>query len=433
MPHLIAVRSLNDWLPLRMCLTFLAVATTLFASAAEPGFEGLDLTRDWPWWRGPTHDGIAAAGQTPPLIWSDTENILWTAPVPGRGHGSPTVVGEHVYLAFADAERETQGLQCFDRKTGQRLWSTDLHSGGFDRKENKKSSLASCSVCCDGQRLYIGFLHAGAVHATCLTRGGETVWRKKVSDFVNHQGFGASPLRYKSLVIIAADNKGGGAMKAFDAKTGLSVWKVERPKLPNYTSPIVLNIGGRDQLILIGCDAVTSFDPLTGKTLWETAGATTECVTTTITDGERIFTSGGYPKNHISAVFADGSGKLAWEKPLRVYVPSMLVRNGHLYGVLDAGVATCLKSDTGAEVWKERIAGTFSSSLVMVNDTLMATSETGKTYLFRATPEGFQSLGENSLGDEAFGTPAVCGSRIYHRIARQVEGKRQEFVVCIGK
>ena len=104
---------------------------------------------------------------------------------------------------------------------------------------------------------------------------------------------------------------------------------------------------GRDQLLLSGCNLVSSFDPLTGKTLWEIKGATTECVTSAVTDGERVFCSGGYPKNHVAAVLADGSGKIVWENKDRVYVPSLLRCDGHLFGVLDAGVGGLLEKRHG--------------------------------------------------------------------------------------
>jgi outer membrane protein assembly factor BamB len=152
-----------------------------------------------------------------------------------------------------------------------------------------------------------------------------------------------------------------------------------------------------------------------------------------VTDGKRVFTSGGYPKNHMSAVLADGSGKLAWETGTRVYVPSLLVRDGHLYGVLDAGFAACWRCDTGKEVWKERLDGTFSASPVLVGERVFATNESGKTFVFKATPDGFTQVAVNKLGEEVYATPAVCGNRIYMRAASQANGKRQEHLYCIGK
>ena len=387
---------------------------------------------DWPWWRGPNRNGIAAADQHPPLTWSETENVLWKSPVPGRGHGSPTVVGDQVFLATAEHDREVQSVLCFDRNTGKQLWQTEIHQGGFETKGNGRSSLASSTVACDGPRIYINFLHAGAIHTTALDRSGKQVWQTKITDYILHQGFGSSPAVYGSLLLVSADNKGTGAIAALNRETGDIVWKQPRPQTPNYTSPIVLKVAGREQLIFTGCDLVTSFDPLTGKKFWEIEGSTTECVTSTVTDGNLIFTSGGYPTNHISAIAADGSGKIAWKNNMRVYVPSMLVRDGYLYTVLDAGVAMCWKCDTGEEVWKGRIEGTFSASPVMVGEHIFATSEAGKTYIYKASPAGFELVGDNQLGSDVYATPTIVGSRIYMRVATQRDGKRVESLYCLG-
>lgn len=387
---------------------------------------------DWPWWRGPQRNGIAAADQTPPLKWSESENILWKSPVPGRGHGSPTVVGDQVFLATAEHDREVQSVLCFDRITGKRKWQTEVHRGGFETKGNSKSSLASSTVACDGERVYINFLNSGAIYTTALDLQGKQVWQTKITDYILHQGFGSSPSVYDSLLLVSADNKGTGAIAALNRQNGDIVWKQPRPKMPNYTSPIVLNVAGKDQLIFSGCDLVTSFDPLTGKKFWEVEGSTTECVTSTVTDGKLIFTSGGYPTNHISAVAADGSGKVVWKNNTRVYVPSMLVRDGYLYTVLDAGVAMCWKCDTGEEVWKGRIEGTFSASPVMVGDLLFATSEAGKTYILKASPAAFELVGDNQLGTDVYATPTFCGNRIYLRAAAMNDGKREESLYCIG-
>jgi outer membrane protein assembly factor BamB len=399
----------------------------------EPITQGPD---DWPWWRGPQRNGIAAANQTPPLRWSETENVLWKARVPGRGHGSPTVVGDQVFLATAEHDKEVQSVLCYDRRTGQQLWQTEIHRGGFETKggkPNPKSSLASSTVACDGKRLFINFLNDSAIYTTALTRDGKILWQTKITDYVLHQGFGSSPGLWQSLVLVTADNKGTGRIAGLNRATGKVIWKQDRPQTPNYASPIVLKVAGRDQLVLTGCDLVASFDPLTGNKLWEIAGSTTECVTSTVTDGEHIFTSGGYPKHHVSAVRADGSGKVVWEHKDRIYVPSLLVHEGHLYGVMDSGVAVCWKCDTGKEVWKSRLDGAYTASPVLVGEHIYATNETGRTTIFKASPQGLTQVAENSLGDEVLATPTICGSRIYMRVAHNVKGDRQEMLHCVGK
>ena len=410
------------------------VADSVVAADPKPAPAGEPITvgpADWPWWRGPNRNGVAEANQKVPLKWSDKENILWKAPVPGRGHGSPTVVGDQVFLATAETDKEIQSVQCLDRLTGKQLWITKVHQGGFEKKGNAKASLASSSVACDGKRVCVNFLHNAAIYTTALDREGKQLWQHKVTDYTLHQGFGSSPAIYKSLVIVSADNKGTGVLVGLDRETGKEVWKRDRPKQPNYASPIILEIGGKDQLLFIGCDLVTSLEPLTGAKIWEVKGSTTECVTSTVTDGKHIYTSGGYPRNHISAFVADGSGKLAWDNNTRVYVPSMLIKDGFLYAILDAGIAMCWKSDTGREMWKGRLTGTFSASPVLVGDKIFATNEGGKTFVIKANPKDFELLGENQLGSEVFASPAICGDCIYLRVAEMQNGQRQEMLYCI--
>jgi hypothetical protein len=111
----------------------------------------------------------------------------------------------------------------------------------------------------------------------------------------------------------------------------------------------------------------------------------------------------------------------------------MIVHDGHLYAVLDAGVAMCWNCADGTEKWKQRLGGTFSASLVLAGDRLYACNEEGQVFVFRATPEKFESLGQNQLGSSVFATPVICGGKIYHRVAQEVEGRLQEFVYCLGE
>ena len=300
------------------------------------------------------------------------------------------------------------------------------------RKPNEKASLASSTVATDGHRLFINFLNDNAVYTTAIDLSGNMLWQRKITDYILHQGYGSSPAVYEHLVIVSADNKSGGTIVGLNRETGEVVWRRERPEKPNYASPVIMNVAGREQLIFTGCDLVTSLDPLTGEQLWEIEGATTECVTTSVTDGKHVFTSGGFPKNHISAVAADGSGKVVWEINTRAYVPSFLQRAGFLFTALDAGIATCFSCATGDEVWKGRLGGTFSSSPVMVGDLIYATNEEGITHIFKANPQKFEKVGENKLGESVFATPAICGGRIYTRVAHEEDGKRQEYLYCIG-
>lgn len=387
---------------------------------------------DWPAWRGPTGDGHAVGAQKLPVKWSETENVIWRAPVRGRGHSSPTVVGDRLYIATADAATSEQLVVCYDRATGKLLWETVVHRGPLESGNHRNASPASSTVAWDGERLHITFLHAKAIHATALDRTGKILWQTRVADYAVHQGFGASPVVHESVVLVAADSRAGGTIAGLDRRTGKILWSQSRPKIANYPSIAVVRAAGRTQAILGGCNLVTSYDPLTGKKLWEHEGSTEETVVTAVTDGSRVFLSGGYPRSHVAAIEADGSGKIAWQNPSRVYVPAMLVRDRHVYATLDAGHAVCWNSATGEELWREKVDKDFYASPVMAGTRVYATSLRGVTSVFEATPQKFTLLAQNQLGDESFATPALAGNRIYLRGSKKGE-TRQEFLWCIGE
>ncbi len=407
----------------------------LFLVQALPGrADDGSLQRDWPWWRGPTRNGIAAPNQQPPTRWAETKNILWKSAVPGRGHGSPVVCGNRVFLQTAQLESEIQSVLCFERHTGKQLWQTPVHKGGLDKNLNEKNTLASSTPACDGEHVFVNFLNAGAIYTTALDIQGRQLWQTKISVCVLHEGFSSSPAIYQSLVIVAADSESGGALAGLDRVTGEIRWTIKRPALPNYASPVILAAAGREQLLLPGCDLVSSLDPLSGKKLWEIAGATTECVTSLVTDGNLVFTIGGYPRQHLAAVRADGSGKVVGEHKLRIYVPSMIVHDGYLYAIVDgAGIAMCWDCATGKEMWKARLGGTFSASLVLAGKHLYAVNEAGKAFVFQADPKAFTQVAENRLGDECLATPALCGSRMFLRVAETRDGRRQEWLYCVAE
>lgn len=386
---------------------------------------------DWPWWRGPHRNGVAVEHDDLPLEWNADRNIKWKTAVPGRGHSAPIIVGDQIFLTTCNETVGSQSLLSFNRGTGEQLWETVIHPSGAMQK-NLKSSAASGSAACDGERVFVAFACNDAAYVSATSLDGELLWQKELCDYVVHQGYGASPAIYRSTVIVSADNKAGGRLAALDVETGEFVWKRERPEKPNYSSPIIVHSAGRDQLIMTGCDQVVSYDPATGETLWEIAGATTECVTSTVTDGQLVYSSGGYPRNHISAVRADGSNEVVWESKDRVYVPSLVLRDGHLYGVLDAGIAACWNCETGELKWKARLSGTFSASPVLVGERIYATNEEGETYVFLADPDAFEQVAMNRLGEQTLATPTIARGEIFIRTAIWRDDLRQEYLYCIS-
>lgn len=391
---------------------------------------------DWRTWRGPRGNGIAAEGQDPPVKWSETENVLWKTDIPGRGHSSPTLVGDRIFLTTADEKEQVQSVIAFDRKTGKQLWKADIHRGGFPRKIHPKNSHATSTIASDGERLFASFFNGEAVHVTALDLDGNRVWQKNVGPLrpQDYQhGYAPSPTLHKSLVIVAVDCNVEGALLALEARTGKEAWRTVRPAETSFSSPIVARISGRDQLLLSGGEMVAGYDPETGKMLWSCAATTKVTAGTMVWDGELVFASGGFPKPGTFCVRAGGEARVVWQNPKKCYEQSMLVHDGYVYAVDDGGIAFCWKGADGSEMWSARLGGKPNASPVLAGGRLYVTIEKGTTFIFKPTPAGYEEVGRNTLGGDTFATPVICGGRIYLRAGRTEGGLRRESLYCIGK
>ncbi len=389
---------------------------------------------DWPWWRGPNYNGTTT-GQEPPTEWSETKNVLWKTPVPGRGHSSPTIVGDTIYMATADEQKQVQSVLAFDRATGKPRWKRDVSQGGFPRT-HPNNTHATCTVACDGKHVFAAFHHHAKVTLTALDLDGKPAWEKVVGPFdpqLYEYGYAPSPLLYDDLVIVSGDYEDGGWIKAFERATGKPAWQTDRPEKLSFSSPIVANVAGRDQLLISGCEKVSSYDPATGKLLWAVAGTTMATCGTMVWDGDTVYASGGYPRKQTIAVKADGSGEILWTNTQKCYEQSMLATGGHVYAVTDNGIAFCWHGQTGEELWRERLVGPVSASPVLANGHVYATNEKGTTFVFAATPDEFRPVAKNQLGTESFATQTFVGNKIYARVANRGPGGRQEMLYCIGK
>jgi outer membrane protein assembly factor BamB len=414
-------------MPTRLLVPALICAA--LAPAAEPTLP--DVARDdWPWWRGPTLDN-KSRDHSVPTKWSRTENVVWKAPVPGRGHSSPVLWGDRIFLTTADEAAQTQRVLAFDRKTGKALWDITVHTGGFEKK-HEKNSHASATPACDGKRVYSAFVNSNALHVTATDLDGKVVWQQKAGPYESQHGYGSSPVLYKQTVIVLADSMKGSFLAALDRATGKVVWSIDRPvtgRNGSYATPIVATLAGKPQLVVQGTRVTTSYDADTGKVLWTCTGPSEVTGCTPACDDKHVFATGGFPEKEILAIRADGSGDVtkshvAWRSKKGVtYVPSPLYHDGRLYVVNDGGVATCFDAGTGEEVWSERLEGAFTSSPVLVGDLLYVTNEQGKTHVLKAGPK-FERVGVNDVGEGVLATPAVAGGRIYLRTTRTL--------YCIG-
>lgn len=392
------------------------------------------LRSAWPQWRGPDGDGVAV-DQPLPTTWDSESNILWQQPIPGRGHGSPIVVGGKVVVATADDESEQQMVVAHDLDSGEQIWRTVIHSGNFPsrREVHQKATNANGTVASNGKILVTTHLNDERIVATALDLDGTEIWQSDLGDFSSRFGYAPSPVFYKSLIIVAADHDGGdgGFLVALDSATGDVAWRRKRGAFNSYSSPHVANIGGVDQLLLTGGGEMTSYNPNDGEVRWQTQCMTESTCGTVVTADDRVFASGGFPDNE--TVCVDAEGKIVWSNRERVYEPSMVTDGEFLYTVDDDGIAYCWSIDDGTERWKKRLGGRFSGSPVLCNGLIYVADLSGKCFVFGASGEAYQSVSINKLGDDCYASPAVVDRSLLFRIGFGDGEERIEKLVRIGE
>jgi len=403
------------------------------ACAAEPTV-GKVGPNDWPWWRGPTRDGVARDAAAP-VKWSATSNIAWKADVPGRGHSSPTVIGSLVVMQTSDETAKTQSVVAFARKTGKKLWQTTINSGGFPARIHRKNTHASSTVAADGTGLFAVALHHDGIHVSGLDMAGKILWQKHIGPFRPDEyknGYAASPIIHGKNLIVLAECDDASYMVSLDRATGKLVWRTPRPSRISYSSPILAHVAGRKQVLISGCDRVAAFDPDTGKGLWEVPATTMATSGTMVWHKDLVFASGGFPKAQTVCIRADGSGTVVWKNTQKCYEQSMIVDGGHVYAMTDTGIVFCWGAGDGKVMWRERLRGPISSSPVIAGGNIYMSNELGTTFVFKASPTKYIEMGRNTLGNNVFATPSICGGRIYARVGHLEAGRPRDVLYCIA-
>jgi outer membrane protein assembly factor BamB len=381
---------------------------------------------DWPWWRGPLLNNHASTTLRFPELTA--ANIRFQVDMPGRGHASPLLVGEHVVLATADDERQIQSLLARLRTTGELVWQTDLHRGKFQKDSHRNNSHASATPAFDGERFFTVFINAGGLWVSAVDPQGKIVWQTRAGDFDSIYGFGMSPCLWGPLVFVCGDNdRPGSFLAALHRQTGEIVWRVRRPNIDTYGTPIVAHVAGRDQLLLGGGGYMISYDPATGKILWKCKGPTEETTSNTVAFfKDTVYVTGGYPKPYIAmGIRADGSGDVddthvVWtNKRAMSYVPSPLYHDGLLYVLNDDGIITCLNAADGLPIWSQRLGGDYSASPLLLGDRIVLCSEQG-LLLTIAAGRKYEKLSELELPDGMWATPAVGADGVYVRTLKQL-------------
>ena len=441
---------------MRAHLAFCGVALFLGTNLLGVGAP-VPASDDWPQWRGPNGTGVAEG--TYPDRWSPTEHIAWKTPIPGKGHSSPSVWGDRVFVTTAIEGAEIPGWKApvhlgFDRKpgyvnenstgvgrmltlkvyavqasTGKIVWERTAFEGPPLDDRHKSNTYASSTVATDGTQLYAFFEWAGLY---VYDFAGNLKWTVRTDGMIKAGlGPGTSPLLYRNLVILQCDQEmgEGSFIAAFDRAGGKEVWRASRTTRRSWATPIVVNAAGRDELVTSGAEAVIAYDPLTGRVLWTAPGTVSHPIPSSVTGRGLVFASAGSSTKVLLAlrpgVQADPEKRVAWKYNRgTAYVTSPIFYGDYLYLVSDGGIITCLDPETGTVLYGDGrmpVPANIRSSAVAFGGKILVTSEDGNTFVIKAGP-AFEVLATNSVDEPVWASLALARGMVFIRGERHLFG-----------
>lgn len=404
---------------------------------------------NWPQWRGPERNGVSK-DTGPPSEWAE-ENILWKTLIRGRGHSSPVIWGDRMFLttdiegdvipgahepehirggetyrhpASESADRRhTLEVLALNVDTGELLWSQVAHDGRVFDNRHHRNTYASPSAVTDGEGVYVYF---GSQGVFAYDFDGKQRWSVDLGNIATWgHGHGTSPLLYRDRLILQIDqDEGDGSfLVALNKNTGEQIWRTPRDTRINYSSPVLREADGKAELIATSYHEVMAYDPDSGEELWTSEGFLGNAVPTPIANGNTVFVASGYPDKLTKAIRLGAPGtastpELLWEyKKGQGYVPSPLLYGDYLYLVSDKGILTCLDRETGKVVYEGGrlpIPTTVKASPVAWGDKILLGGEDGDFFVIQAGPE-YRILSHNTVGEIIVASPAVVGDRLYIR------------------
>jgi len=412
---------------------------------------------DWPGFRGINATGVDEKN-APPVQWSvpDATLVKWKTPVSGLGHSSPVVWGDQVCTASAisgtpdpqlkvglygdiesvkDLTEHKWIVACYDKNTGKQRWERVAKSGVPIVKRHPKSTHASSTLATDGRHIVAMF---GSEGLYAYSMSGELIWKKDFGTLDSgfylapdaQWGFASSPVIHNGRVIIQADVQKGSFVAAFDVRSGRELWRTPRADVPTFSTPAIVSMNGRDQVIVNGWKHIGGYDFATGREVWRMTGGGDIPVPTPIVADDLIFITNAHGsmapiyairpgmRGDITPDAAGRSPHVAWMQAREgAYMQTPLVYGGLLYNCRDNGVLSVYDARTGTRHYQQRLAEGrtgFTASPVAADGQVYFTSEDGDVHVVKAGPS-FELLASNSMGEVCMATPAVSEGRLYFR------------------
>lgn len=396
---------------LRMLLSLIVCCLPLAAQAD-----------DWPQFRGPNGSGLASDGQQLPDTWDveSGKNIAWTKELPGKGLSAPIVVDGKVFVtACSGPKQERLHLLCFDAKSGEQEWRRQFWATGRTMC-HRKMSVAAPSPCSDGERVYAFF---STNDVFCLDLEGRLQWLRGLTfDYPNASnslGMASSPLVVNDTLVVQVENDSQSLAFGLNAFDGQTRWKLDRPRMANWSSPAVLDTQGDapKAVLLQSREGLAAYNALSGEPLWEYPESCSTIPSAVVSEGTVYV-----PSNGLTALKpgASASPESLWKQPsLGPSTPSPVVHKGRIYTINRSGVLKCASAKTGELIYQMRLDGAFSGTPSIADDKLYIFSEEGLGQVVdisaKDIPTKKRILGESPMEETILCTAAIADKALFIR------------------
>ena len=396
---------------------------------------------NWAHWRGPAGNGSSPDAK-PPIEWSETKNVKWKVPVPGRGSGSPVIWENKVFVVSAVAAKGGRGfdgerlsklafkLFCFDRETGKILWQKTTITATPHQGTHSTNGFASASPCTNGKHVYA---HFGSRGLYCYTMDGELAWKRDdfgKMDTRNAFGEGSSPTLEGNKILVPWDHEGPSSLYALNCLTGKTIWQTKRDEPTNWCTPFVVENRGAKQVVMNGQTCIRGYELDTGKELWRIAGKAQRPVTSAVAINDLVIVASGFRGSYGGAFRLGGRGDLkgtqnvawSWEKNTPDLASPLL--SGKLLYMHKAKSASlsCVNPLTGdAYYTAARIPGlsTLYASPVAANGRVYITGRSGTTVVIKDSKK-LEIISTNSLDEGVDATLAPIDNQLFIRGERHL-------------
>ncbi|MEY2600096.1 MAG: hypothetical protein RLZZ142_2355 [Verrucomicrobiota bacterium] len=403
---------------------FLGVTTLTWILGTSLGAAG---GAEWPQFRGPEGNGATALTGLP-LRWDEKQGLAWKVALPGKGWSSPVLSGDCIYLTSA-VENESGEVAlhalCLSQADGRLIWDREvLRPESADAKKmHRKNSAASPTPVVEGGRVYVHFGHLGTA---ALDLEGKVLWKQESLKYKPVHGTGGSPALVDGALVFSADGAEGPFVAALDAGTGAVRWKTPREgvakKKFSFSTPQAIRVDGEIQIISPGSGYVAAYRPQDGAERWRVGyGEGYSVVPRPVYAEGLLYVGSGFDAASLLAIRPEGAAgdvtqtHVAWTlKKGAPHTPSVIVVDGLLFCVSDAGIASCVDAKTGEVYWSERLGGNFSASPILAEGRIYFLNESGTTYVVKAA-KAFELLATNELGERTLASPAPFPGGLFIR------------------